>query len=342
MKLATKDLDHSHRTQHQSSHPTPRHIALEEEIYAQADRQLARSLSAILLSFVLSGIATLGCELNDQHPETGAGSCEGQACGAPDTLQLSAVQGDQERGGDAIDEDEDDDPCLGVEGEEREVDEGEREEVEEGEREEEDRDEVGESRGRLLAIGDSVLDWNRDEGASIPAIVGQRAQLEVINESISGSQVLDPSDEGIPQQYISGDWNWVLIDGGANDVGDGCGCGECMGQVNRIISPDASEGAMVSLVSRAVGDGAHVVLLGYYQVSGPDFDGCEDEAEAINARYQALAERSPEVIFVNMSDAVSNEPMNVYLDEDGIHPSIYGGELIGELIAQRIMEHEVR
>lgn len=267
MRLATKDLDRSHRTPHQTPHPipqpTPLHVAFEEEIYAQADRQLARSLSAILLSFVLSGIATLGCELNDQH-------------------------------------------------------------------------------SRLLAIGDSVLDWNRDEGASIPAIVGQRAQLAVMNESISGSQVLDPSDEGIPQQYISGDWSWVLIDGGANDVGDGCGCGECMGQVNRIISPDASEGAMVSLVSRAVSDGAHVVLLGYYQVSGPDFAGCEDEAEAINARYQALADRSPEVIFVNMSDAVSNEPMNVYLDEDGIHPSIYGGELIGELIAQRIVEHEAR
>ena len=105
-----------------------------------------------------------------------------------------------------------------------------------------------EVRGTLLAVGDSVLDWNREEGASIPSVVGRYAHLEVINESIGGSQVLDHGPGGIPQQYISGAWSWVLIDGGANDVGDGCGCGHCMHQVDRIISADIRTGAMVDLV----------------------------------------------------------------------------------------------
>ena len=111
-----------------------------------------------------------------------------------------------------------------------------------------------------------------------------------------------------------------------------------MGQVDQIISADASEGVMTSLVSRAVNEGAQVILLGYYRVSGEEFAGCEDEAEALNTRYRALAARSSEVIFVDMGDAVEHEPMSVYLDEDGIHPSVYGGSLIGELIARRITE----
>ncbi len=197
----------------------------------------------------------------------------------------------------------------------------------------------GEISIETLAIGDSILEWNIDEGQSIPEVWGELAGLEVDNAAVGGTMILG-GEESIPSQYSQspGDWGRVLIDGGGNDVGpDGCGCGDCMGVVDEIINAEASAGAMVALVDQITGDGARVVLLGYYMIPPEsEFAGCEEEITALNARYAALAAARPMVQYVGAGDVVDYTLDPGLLDDDLIHPSIEGSQVIGAYLAAQV------
>ncbi|MEM7154149.1 MAG: SGNH/GDSL hydrolase family protein [Myxococcota bacterium] len=187
----------------------------------------------------------------------------------------------------------------------------------------------------MLAIGDSVLEWNAERGASIPEVAGELAGLAVTNASVSGAMLLE-DEESIPSQYQPSDWEWVLVNGGANDVGDGCGCGDCVGQVDAIISADVGDGAMVELIDRIEADGAGIVLLGYYDIPPGEFSDCDEEFAILHERYAQLASQRPAVLYVSMGDAIDPLADPETLDEDQIHPSVQGSAAIGALIAERI------
>ena len=127
----------------------------------------------------------------------------------------------------------------------------------------------------------------------------------------------------------------MIIDGGANDVGDECGCGACMTQVDRIISPNTAQGAMPELIGRVRADGAKVVLLGYYSVLAEEYGGCGPELLAFNDRYRRLAADTNGVYFVDMGRAIARG-QNELLDSDGVHPSVAGSAAVGRLIADLI------
>lgn len=190
-----------------------------------------------------------------------------------------------------------------------------------------------------LAIGDSVLEWNRCDGTSIPDVLGSEASLAMTNAAIGGTRVLG-GEEAIPEQYQPGDWQLVLVNGGANDIGpDGCGCGDCLSIVDALISADASTGAMVELLDTIRSDVPLVVLLGYYSPApGSEFAGCDEEAAELNARYEQFAELSGTVVFVDATEAVDPTMDRSLLDEDGIHPSTAGSAAIGALIAQHVAD----
>ena len=336
-------------------------------------KKITHQLFLMMLIFFSASLFT-GCELKTSQDTQ---ACEGTGCSTEQGMMFNTSHAlstyellSDEEGDDPLEEqdqgprvcegeeDEEDSEYYSEDEDEEDEEDGEyyeeeEEEEEDGEvyfededdesdhlehRDPEDRENDQNTPQRLLAMGDSVLDWNRDSGESIPDFVGRFAQLEVANHSISGSQLLDSSSAGIPQQYQSGEWSWVLIDGGANDVGDGCGCGSCMSQVDRIIDTSLLEGVMVDLIDRVVEDGAQIILLGYYTVISKEFAGCEDEAAAINLRYQLLADQNPHVTYVDMGEAVLGEPSSSYLDEDGIHPSPRGGEIIARYIAQSMID----
>jgi hypothetical protein len=191
---------------------------------------------------------------------------------------------------------------------------------------------------RTLAIGDSVFEWNIEDGASIPDFAAQAADLEMTNASVGGAMVLGEPDESIPGQYYPDDWGRVLIDGGANDVGDGCGCGDCIGVVDALISADLSGGAMVELVQQIRDDGAEVVLMGYYTIPpGSEFEECDEELAAMNARYEAFAARTPGVLFVSAADVMRWSDNPEYYAEDLVHPAPAGSEAVGLYIGQQIV-----
>jgi lysophospholipase L1-like esterase len=184
-----------------------------------------------------------------------------------------------------------------------------------------------------LAVGDSILAWNRDEGASIPDVVAADLGIEISNAAEGGATMLGDEDD-IPSQYVSRAWELLIVDGGGNDIGD-----DCNAILDSLVAPDVSSGVLVSLIDRAQGDGTRlVVLMGYYAIP-PEAGSfaCPAEFEALDARYAAFAESRDGVIFVDPGDAVDASDASYY-DVDLVHPSIKGSEAVGRLIAARARE----
>lgn len=193
---------------------------------------------------------------------------------------------------------------------------------------------------RTLAIGDSVFEWNAEDGASIPDFAAQAADLDMTNAAVGGAMVLGDKDESIPGQYYDDDWGRVLIDGGANDVGDGCGCGDCIGVVDELISEDLSRGAMVDLITQIRADGAEVVLMGYYTIPpGSEFETCDEELAAMQSRYEAFAAQTAGVLFVSAADVMRWADNPEYYADDLVHPAPEGSEAVGLYIGEQILAH---
>lgn len=191
--------------------------------------------------------------------------------------------------------------------------------------------------GEILAIGDSAMAWNAEEGASIPDVVGEVLGVEVANAAVSGSMVLGGED-AIPDQYVEGTWRWLVMTGGGNDLNDECGCGDCAGIMDELIAEDGDSGAIPDFVGRVVADGVRVAYLSYYDLpEGAEFgfDDCDDELDLMRERLALLAEAEPELVLVDGRDAFSAEELEYY-DEDLVHPSIEGARALGELLAEAI------
>lgn len=190
--------------------------------------------------------------------------------------------------------------------------------------------------GDAIAVGDSMFDWNIEEEASIPTVIGEELGIEVANAAIGGAQVL--GWDAIPDQYQSGSWTWAIMDGGGNDLNDECGCGDCGAVMNALISGDGTRGAIPELVATAREDGARVAWVGYYDLpEGAEFgfDRCDDELLVLRERLAAMADADAGVIFVDASDAFSADQLEMY-DEDRVHPSVEGGRAVGALVADAI------
>ncbi|MEL7462964.1 MAG: SGNH/GDSL hydrolase family protein [Pseudomonadota bacterium] len=196
---------------------------------------------------------------------------------------------------------------------------------------------------RVLVLGDSVMWWNFDEEASVSHAMAAALGQPVVNLSVPGARISaeEPgaAEEGydIRRQYQPGPWDWVVFDGGANDLGDECGCGACDGVLNEMIAPGADAGEIVDLAARIRADGAQVLLMGYYAppASGGAFEPCADELAALNARLEAYAAAEDGVWYAGMDEVIDPRARADY-DPDRIHPSEDGSRKIGELAAATI------
>jgi acyl-CoA thioesterase-1 len=196
---------------------------------------------------------------------------------------------------------------------------------------------------QVLAIGDSLLAWHRPRGQSIPDYLSLELGTRVLNRAVNGSQVLTaPSDPtAIPNQYLVGDWSWVVIDGGGNDLNQACTCGvDCGPVLDALLDPDEGAGAMPELVQRALDDGASVALIGYYPIPPSGWYGlgeCGGAIEALSARYEAWAGKKRGVTFVDFGEVVRgyDKDPEAY-DFDHVHPDPAGAEALGELLAEVI------
>lgn len=189
----------------------------------------------------------------------------------------------------------------------------------------------------VLAIGDSLLTWNSARDASVPDVVAQKTGLAVSNRAVSGARLSATSAAiaakggDIRLQYVAGAWDWVLLNGGGNDLIAECGCRRCDETMASLVGPDGQGGDIPALVGKIVADGATVVLIGYYHP--PAFPRCADEVDALNGRLAALARRDPRVLYVGADTVIdSANPAHLFLDR--VHPSRLGAALIGTRIAE--------
>ncbi|MEJ8560807.1 SGNH/GDSL hydrolase family protein [Yoonia sp. GPGPB17] len=188
----------------------------------------------------------------------------------------------------------------------------------------------------ILAIGDSIIWWNIDAEQSVADVIAGERDLDVINAAIPGAEFLADQDS-IPQQYQPGRWEWVVMDGGANDLGDVCGTPRAQPVLDQLIDADLQGGAMPRFFDSVRSDGPQIIVMGYYMapIVGGEFAGCEADFTTLNDRLAAYAARTTGVYYAP-ADAVIDPTNNGHYDPDLIHPSPLGSRLIGLQMADII------
>ena len=193
----------------------------------------------------------------------------------------------------------------------------------------------------VIAVGDSILAWFKGEEASILDVVGERLGVVTYNAAVEGAYFTVESGwdgEDIPGQYVDGDWQWLVLDGGGNDFNDECGCDQCGENMDEIVSADGTAGALPDFVDTVVGQGVRVVIMGYYSVPPTaeyGFDLCGDTLSEYSQRQLALANTNDKVWFLDGSQVIDSADLSLY-DEDHVHPSEQGIEVLGNAIADLI------
>ena len=201
---------------------------------------------------------------------------------------------------------------------------------------------TGQGRGDILVLGDSVMAWNGSN--SIPNVIGQVLNREVDSRAVPGAQFDNASRLAgavgfdIQRQFPGGAWKWIVLNGGANDLGFGdCGCGNCTAAVDRLIAPDAASGVIPSFLTRIRAEtGAQVMWMGYYAGNGKgSFKGCRDDLVRMEQRIARFAASREGVTFVDSEDVIDPMDPTVFAS-DNTHPSAKGSALIGAYLAQEI------
>lgn len=192
-------------------------------------------------------------------------------------------------------------------------------------------------------MGDSIMAWNRSRGAAVPDALSDALGVPVATRAVPGASLLPGGDVflggRIGDQLPDGRWDWIVLNGGANDLNALCGCARCDGVLDRLLAGDGT-GAWADLLAR-VGQRARrgVVIVGYYGPSeaGPgSFGGCADELRELEARLARLAARSERVRFVDLRPVLTGPAENYARDRN--HPSPRGSARIARLVAAAIGE----
>ncbi|MEQ5827825.1 SGNH/GDSL hydrolase family protein [Sulfitobacter sp. NFXS29] len=201
--------------------------------------------------------------------------------------------------------------------------------------------------GDILVLGDSIMAWNG--GRSIPDVIANQTGRSVTSRAVPGAQFDNGSTIAsavgfdIQQQFPGGRWNWVVVNGGANDLSADCGCGACGASVNALISPDGQSGSIPAFLQRLRAQtGAQVMWMGYYAGSGSgSFAGCRDDLVEIESRIATFAAGRPGIHFVDSEDVIDRGDRGLFAG-DNVHPSARGSARIGAYLAQEITARENR
>ncbi|MFW8635007.1 SGNH/GDSL hydrolase family protein [Cribrihabitans pelagius] len=193
---------------------------------------------------------------------------------------------------------------------------------------------------RILAMGDSLLAWNRLTGNSIADAVEDTLEEPVADRAVSGARHLyrlpltGAAGMNIAKQYRPGPWEWIIVNGGGNDLWLGCGCLACDGKLDRLIAEDGQSGAIPDLLTRLRGTGAKVIYLGYLRSPGRGslIEHCRDEGNTLERRIARHAEGDPGVVFLSLKGMVPPGDRS-YHALDMIHPSVKASRKIGGRIA---------
>ena len=198
---------------------------------------------------------------------------------------------------------------------------------------------------RILVMGDSMLATHQMSGRSIGHVLERQLGETVTDRSVYGARYIynlpisGSLGVKIASQYRPGPWDWVVLNGGGNDLWFGCGCGRCGPRLSRLITPDGERGHIPDLVRKLRQSGARVVYLGYLRSPGrgSPIEHCKNEADALEGRVSLMASRDPGVTFVSIADLVPHGDASFHAP-DMIHPSVKGAAAIAGRAARVIAD----
>ncbi len=190
---------------------------------------------------------------------------------------------------------------------------------------------------QVLFLGDSLLAWHRLSNGSVAQNVRRTLGARVVDRSLSGAGMVSQTDAGIPSQYVPGNWDWVVINGGGNDLWLGCGCARCDRRMHTIIDRNGQSGTLPDLVETARGTGAQVLLVGYLRSPGFGslIEHCRDDGDELERRLTLFADRTEGVEFLSLKTLVPSGDRSFHA-ADRIHPSTKGSAAIAARIARII------
>ncbi|MCF3592815.1 SGNH/GDSL hydrolase family protein [Rhodobacteraceae bacterium LMO-12] len=196
---------------------------------------------------------------------------------------------------------------------------------------------------RILVIGDSLIASHSISGRGIANRLEQFLKTPVKDNSVAGARMIynlpitGAMGLSIPRQFREGDWDWVIVNGGGNDVWLGCGCNNCERKINRMIAKNGRKGVIPGLVSKIRKSGARVLYLGYLRSPGFDtpIENCKDEGDELEARLARLAALDKGIFFHPITDLVPHGDLSFHA-VDRIHPSLKGSAEIARRLADVI------
>lgn len=200
---------------------------------------------------------------------------------------------------------------------------------------------------KILAIGDSLMSWHTLTGLSIPNVVANELEEPTANRSIGGARLLFKipfiGDAGmqISNQIVDGDWDWVIMNGGGNDLWFGCGCSACDKKMDKLITEDGEAGEIPRVIDELREGGSKILYFGYLRSPGVDslIDECREEGDELENRISGYAKGKKDVHFMPLADMVPDGDLSFH-GLDRIHPSVKASEEIGKRVAAFIRKHD--
>jgi acyl-CoA thioesterase I len=199
----------------------------------------------------------------------------------------------------------------------------------------------GKTDARILLLGDSMMASNRGSGQSVANVIEAELGEEVIDRSVMGARyfyalpISGKAGLRLTEQYRQGNWDWVVLNGGGNDLLLGCGCGKCDAILDRLVSKDGRSGAIPKFVAQIRKGGAKVIYAGYLRSPGSStpIKACRAAGNELDSRLAKMARSYAGVTVLPMSNLVPNGDGSFH-QPDLIHPSAKGSRGIGARIAR--------
>jgi acyl-CoA thioesterase I len=198
---------------------------------------------------------------------------------------------------------------------------------------------------RILILGDSMMSANRGSGQSVAAVIKTVLGEDVSDRSTAGARyfyalpISGKAGLRLTAQYRPGNWDWVVLNGGGNDLLFGCGCSKCTRMLDQLVSNDGRSGAIPSFIAKIRQTGAKVLYVGYLRSPGVQspIKACKPAGNELDRRLAKMARTDAGITFLPMSDLVPSGDRTFH-QSDLIHPSVKGSRGIGMRIARILQQ----
>ncbi len=196
---------------------------------------------------------------------------------------------------------------------------------------------------RILVVGDSMLAKGRINDSAVSDVMEETLRETVVDRSTIGARfqyalpISGAAGMNITKQYVPGQWDWIVVNGGGNDLWMGCGCMLCDAKIDRLISADGMKGTIPGFLSDMRQTGAKVIYVGYMRSPGlaSPIEHCRDEGAELESRIATLAKKDAGLIYLSLEDLVPFGDGSFHMI-DMIHPSQKGSRAIGRIISSVI------